>query len=309
MNILPLVFAFFVVFVLCIQGIFFRLSLENFTVRGLCKSWRVEEEILRISERHLFKAAPKDPGKKIQEKTTSPMTSYVSFRNRRRFYDRTKLSLKPLNENINSQSSLKISQVFKNLLHILYTPTKLKEELDDRTVEALVKAIILAIKANPNMPSTLAALDLQDPKLQALLYTLCKGSAPSPKKRKGYYPSLDNYVTLSSFEEGKCLLFPSASLPVLRAFLGKEATDKVIAKEEMLWKEKGRHQPLNHKDLFMILKDNLPSQEFSLAQMVLSFKRLPISQEVVQTKELDMMQMVPKHLSSPSTSSGKAGGS
>lgn len=254
MNILPLIFAFLLIFSFFAFN-FLKEGKSSFLAESVLDSYnRVESNLQNRAARKTY---TKLKGETIQSKTINASrnqqtNNLVSYRTLFPLLETSKFNLAPLIKDGGEFKLHPLYQPLANLLHILYGENLCKtEDMEYRVLDALLPNA----RKNPDMES-LAELVLDDPLIQKIYYKMLKGTNQYQVGKEGI-PPLEDFITVR--KENSAIFFSFASPGVLEALLGEEITSRILLEEEKKRKETNKYYYFSKEELQALVM-NSPAQ-------------------------------------------------
>jgi hypothetical protein len=249
-NILPLVFAFLIIFS-CINLTFFReiksFSLLETTFHSYSHTERVLCNKIAQKKYRKIKTDPA-PSKKPGEKKIAK-GKYQSMRSLFPPLENSKFNLSPL---IQWEGEVKLHPLYEHLaklLRLLYQgPIFAKEKSKEKLEYLLIDELLKKAKKNKEAAS-LTEFFPQDPLLQKIYHKMLRGTNQYGKGEG--IPPLEHFLSLDKAKEVAALCF--ASPPVLEALFDKEITTEILSLEKKKWEESHAYYYFSKDDFQTIL--------------------------------------------------------
>ena len=170
----------------------------------------------------------KNPDPKPNKEKTNKIAVYKDKRNKRYGLESSKFNLWPLlyDTDVNKHTALKKSAV--RLIQILYQDADFYIDAHDPNLAEKILTEMISQKGEDlsqlfpkNLPS-------------AIYYKMLKGSNTG-------YPPLGEYFKIEKSDKAP-IQWAYATTPILRAVLGDEATNRILAAEKAAWEENHRNE-------------------------------------------------------------------
>lgn len=298
MSILPLVFAFIVIF-----------SISTYSLLQDVRSCRYEKSIyisflktrrsLQIEvQKLLFKEAGKKDNasssqknrkgkkEKQQEETEIPSANqnYYSPRDNETLHQLAKLNIGQLLVADARQVSSLLYETAAKLIRLLYEKTTVYEpDLEYQILNLLMKAA----KENPSelKLENLAASILTDSKNKSL-YKIFKGTSSYTLFTKEGYPPLADFISIDFYKNKKPINFHYAPRVLLVALFGEQITLQVIEAEKKKWEKPRKHSSLTDKEFeSLLLNDPEKKLSFSMVEPLINFNQRTEKNQHVTVKD------------------------
>jgi len=189
---------------------------------------------------------PKEPKEK-----NGKVPVYKDKRNKRCGLESSKFNLWPLLNNTNSSSRLYDSAI--RLIQILYQDADFYKEAKD---PGLAKKILAEMTSKKGEDLSQLFSDKQE--LAKIYYKMLKGTNTG-------YPPLGEYFKIEKSNDPP-IQWSYATTPILRAVLGDDATNRVLAAEKAAWEENHRTRVLPKETLRELLQKHT-NPDFDISQL------------------------------------------
>ena len=259
MSFLPFVLSFLLLLVIGSSFLFtsFRsTSLEKTVI--LAQNRAKLGLISKQAEADYKKSQPKKEPKNqrpIKEKTNKPAI-YKDERNQRDGLPSSKFNLWPLFNSTASSEYTTLQKSVVRLIKILYQDADFYKNARDPDLADKIVREIIAQKGEE-----LSQFPQNVP--PEIYYKMLKGSNTG-------YPALGEYFKIE--KSVKAIQWPYAKTPILRAVLGDDATNRILAMEKAAWEENHHKKVLPKETLReLLLKHTNPDFDISLLETIFMF--------------------------------------
>jgi hypothetical protein len=262
MNILPMVFAFILIFSFLTLG-FIRehkdCVVSEMSINSFRKTSRVVQNAVIKKQYDKIKIAPlvSDPSKSVapisKAAASKPSRAYHS---RREFFpplETSKFSLNTLLELQTDPKKHPLYEICAEFLRLLYNDTLFKQSGHNRVEYALLNDMI---KKYHNKKEVKTFMDLypDSPELQHIFYKMLMGTNQYDVQLKRGIPRLEDFFTL---EKTAAIHFSFASTSLLEAILSKKIAFKILAQEKLNYENTGKNSSLTQDELTALLSNDL----------------------------------------------------
>ncbi len=162
-------------------------------------------------------------------------------------------------------------ELFTNLLHILYSHCSFfqKNQFENFLADKIIDYAQKNLKKEASKELHLEKFSFDDPSLQQAYYKILKGTKFYDKKNCLGYPSLFEYITISSNQKTPKISIPYSPKEILTAIFN----EKIALAIEQKQFEKESFHPISKKELENILTQHPLKKEISWT--MLSFSKSP----------------------------------
>lgn len=191
--------------------------------------------------------------KKSTKEKTDKIPVYKDKRNRRCGLDSSKFNLWPLLKDTDMNKHMVLKKSAVRLIRILYQDADFyKNERDPQLAEKILKEML------SQKGEDLSQLFSENQELANIYYKMLKGSNTG-------YPPLGEYFKIEKSDNAP-IRWCYATTPILRAVLGDEATNRILAAEKAAWEENHHTRVLPEETLREFLK-NHTNPDFDINQL------------------------------------------
>ncbi len=246
MNILPLVFAFLIIFSYVGYG-FMRdvksYSLAETAIVGYDRAERAIASALAKRQYH------KIEGEELKTKDKQPpIQKSGNYTSRRTLFPSPEISKFNLGPLVKYQGDLKLHPLYEPLaafLRLLYQEKVfLKDPSQERVEYRLIEEIVQSAREKPDADSV-AELSPRDPKLKQLFYKILKGT--NQYGRAVGIPPLSHFLFCD--KEGKAVSVAFASPLLLEALFDSAITGAILKHEREEWEKSNTYHAFSKADL------------------------------------------------------------
>ncbi|MBS0620740.1 MAG: hypothetical protein JSS61_04705 [Verrucomicrobia bacterium] len=252
MNILPLIFAFLLIFTTLAMT--FLREVKSFAViEDSLESFYRAERVL--NNEIVKKSYKKNRGKTLTKRTSKgrqqqKKETYRSLRDRYPPLENSKFNIWKLVEHQGEPSTHPLFSPLAKLLDLLYYKTLFAKEKEGAKLSSQIAKELLAAIAKAPEDTPLSELHLKDPELDKLFYYMAKGTNQYDRERG--IPPLEDFL---SYEKEMATVYVCyAALPVLEALFGPQVAKAVFRKEQDFWAENKKYAPCKKKEFEEILQ-------------------------------------------------------
>ena len=246
MNVLPMIFAFLLIF----AGISFTFLRDTKSFQILESSFegyqRTERKVNNALAQKAYRKIKGDPVKKNQKEPA--IKTSKEFQSRRAFFppfENSKCNLAPLfASDQNPKSNHPLYEPIATLLRLLYEKSVFSKTAQGGLEYQILDALLEKAKALETV-TDLNELIPEDKALQPIYYKLLKGTNVCTEE-KGY-PPLSDYF---SIQPGKLPIYLSFAAPqLLEALFGKEIKEFILNKEQKEWESTKKYVYFSKEEL------------------------------------------------------------
>ncbi len=250
MNILPIVFAFMLIFSLISVGFMHEHIFTTLTEKNIHSFYKTSTAVKNaIADKHYRRI-------KKESSSSKPQTSSQTIKSNKEYFSRrdmfppmedSKFNLTALLETKTDFKTHPLYETCARFMHILYEPL-FKEAKRDSLEYALLDAMIKT--AHKTEVKQLSDLYPSSPELHSIFYKMLKGTNQYKVLEKKGIPPLEDFFCLGKSES---IHFAFASTPLLEALLGKKMATRIALEEKKKWEATGKQTSLTQEDLTALL--------------------------------------------------------
>jgi hypothetical protein len=273
MNILPLIFAFLIIFS-CIAFTFLREVKSYHLAETTLESFNRTERVMnnKIVRRAYGKIKGEAIAKRERDVKVEKAKTYLSKRSFFPPLEDSKFNLVPL---IKDPKEFKLHPLFEplaELLRLLYGEKVFKRAPHPEKMEyRLLEAILTKARKNPELED-LTELFPNDPVLCSIYYTILKGT--NQYNRSEGIPPLGDFVTLG--EDTHAVFLSFASPVLLEALFNEEIASHVLQEEYKQWESSNKYHFFSKEDLeSIVMKNPIQGSKFSSLGSYLDYSKQP----------------------------------
>lgn len=278
MSILPLVFAFIVMFSIGAYALLKDLMSCHYEKSIYISFLNTHRDLQSELEKLHYNEAPgkkehTDPGKKKdedKEATPSPSQNYYSPRDKKTLHPFAKLNIGQLLVSDSVHASTLLYETAAQLIRALYEKTAVYQpDLEYQILDLFMKA---AKEHSSELKlENLTAHILTDPKNKSL-YKIFKGTSTYTLFTKAGYPPFADFISIDVEKNKKPVNFQYAPRVLLVALFGDKITDQIVQAEKEKWEKHHRHSSLTKKELApLLLKDHEKRLNSSVVEPLINF--------------------------------------
>jgi hypothetical protein len=257
MNILPYVILFIFILGISSSGLFqsYQVTkLGDFFLHGYLVA---EREARNAMEAHTYASSkPKAPPSPNPQKAKTlplpdPEKPFTSFRSKH-ITENSKLNIAPL---FFHEDPL-LKETLTHLLKEVYSHAPFMDSSSydvDSLCKEIVETLISMNKHTPRVELSLTKMQFPNEVLGHVWYKMLRGTNPYYLDKKDGWPPLSTLLIIHSDKKRLPICFSKASIPILTAHLGQEATQDILEKEYANYLEGRGNSPLEPQELDNIL--------------------------------------------------------
>ncbi len=258
MNILPLIFAFLIIFS-CFAATFLKEVKSFLLAETVTDSYdRVERNLKNFIVRkayHKLKGETVSSNKAPNPTQPKKMKTYTSYRSLFPPQELSKFNLAPLAAYSGEFKLHPLYQPLAELLRILYGENLFKQGKMEKIEYQILDAMLVKAGKNPEAES-LTELNPDDPVVKKIYYTMLKGTNQYAIHEKGI-PPLEDFLCIR--KESPAISFSFASGALLEALFGRETSSYIFGEEKKKAEESNNYYYLPKEELQALLMKN-PAQ-------------------------------------------------
>lgn len=277
MSILPLVFAFIVLFSIGSYALLHDLIACKCEENAYTSFLRAHRQLQSgLEQKHFEKGrSHKKKGESsasIKTATATVSKNYQSPRGGPVLHPLAKLNIVQLLSSDSFHASALLYETAAQLIRILYAKTTVYQpDLEYRIVDLLMKAA----KESPTdlTLENLEAHILKDAKNKSL-YKIFKGTKTYDLFTKNGYPPLSDFISINTKKNAKPVNFHYAPRPLVLALFGEKITEQIEQVEKEKWEKNQRHSSLTSQELEpLLLKDHEKKLSLSILDPLINFSQ------------------------------------
>ena len=266
MNILPIVFAFMLIFSFLTAGFIHdnrqsRLAEHNINIFRRVERVLYNNLARRQYQRIPVEATPSTDAPVISTIVTSRKSS-ASYGSKRAQFppsDTSKLNLSALIETTTNPQAHPLYEVAARLLYVLYHDVLFSKEKHSESLEYQMLDAMLRTASAKKQITKLADLFPDIPDLQPLFYKMLKGTNRYDMQLGTGIPPLEDFICLP---KGNAIHFSYSSPALLEALFGKAVALKILKEEEKRWESSGTYAYLTKDDITALLANDANSSSY-----------------------------------------------
>ncbi len=255
MNILPLIFAFLIIFS-CFAATFLKEVKSFLLMETVADSYdRVERNLKNFIVRKSYyklKGETLNSTKSPNEAQKKKMKTYTSYRSLFPPLELSKFNLAPLAEYMGEFKLHPLYEPLAELLRILYGENLFKQEKLEKIEYRILDTMLVKARKNPDAES-LTELNPDDPIVKKIYYTMLKGTNQYTLHGKGI-PPLEDFLYIR--KESPAISFSFASAALLEALFGRETSSHIFVEEKKKAQESNTYYYLPKNELQTLLMKN-----------------------------------------------------
>lgn len=270
MNVLPLVFAFMLIFSFLTLGFIRERMFSCISEKSIHSFHKTSRAVLNSIAKKHYKRIKTTGSPAISPKTSLSSTPLIKSRGK---YSSRRMTLPPSTYNKFNLSPLlqlqtdpkthPLYQVYVRFLRILYEECLFKECQEPHLEYQLLIAMIKKYQ-NTKEVNALSDLYPENPELKHIFYKMLKGTNQYDVKEMRGIPPFEDFFYLTNKETSSTgnppvIFFSSASPLLLEALVEEKNTLKILEEEQKKWESSGSHAGLSQNELTSLLSHDRKS--------------------------------------------------
>lgn len=271
MNILPIIFAFILIFSFLTSSVMHEANhciVSEKALKGLHLTSRFASNAVAKKRYNRIKPPPSSPKlsqehplpsvsptNKVRKTYTSPRVAFPPFEN-------SKFNLLPLLELKTEPKNHILYEICASLFRELYKDSLFKQIKRDGLEYDLLNAILTTCRTK-NTIKTLSDLYPQEAHLRRLFYKMLKGTNQYDLSIKQGIARLEDFFTLN---KGPVIYFSCASIPLLHALFGEKTTSKILSEEKQKYAKGEKKIALTQDELTALLSHD-PARSSTILEL------------------------------------------
>jgi hypothetical protein len=259
MNILPIVFAFLIIFSFLTFGFIqdhAHAILSEKSFKSFYDTSRIASNAVAQKLYKRIKSPPPLPNPSEKPAaSTKPVTARKKQQSLREVFpplDNSKLNLMPLFALQTEPKNHPLYEICASLLHVLYEESLFKQTKQEGLEYDLLNAMIKTYRTKGNI-KTLSDLYPDAPHLKPIFYKMLKGTNQyNAASKSGIAPMEDFFI----LDKTPAIHFACASRFLLEALFGEKIALKILAEEKKKYETTGKKASLTQEDLTGLLAND-----------------------------------------------------